>query len=216
MLPGFANTIPLSTSSFAVPLNNTPILSPALPSSNSFLNISTPVATVFLVSPNPTISTSSPTFTTPLSTLPVTTVPLPDMLNTSSTGIKNGLSVSLSGVGIYSSIAFNTSSILLYSSAPVSSLLLSNAFNADPFTIGISSPGNSYFVSSSLTSISTKSNNSGSSTMSVLFMYTTIYGTPTCLASNMCSLVCGIGPSAADTTSTDPSIWAAPVIMFFI
>ena len=40
-------------------------------------------------------------------------------------------------------------------------------------------------------------------------------GTPTCLASRMCSLVCGIGPSAADTTRIAPSIWAAPVIMFF-
>ena len=30
-----------------------------------------------------------------------------------------------------------------------------------------------------------------------LFMNTTMYGTPTCLASRMCSRVCGIGPSAA-------------------
>ena len=34
-------------------------------------------------------------------------------------------------------------------------------------------------------------------------------------ASRMCSLVCGIGPSAAETTRIAPSIWAAPVIMFF-
>ena len=32
---------------------------------------------------------------------------------------------------------------------------------------------------------------------------------------DMCSRVCGIGPSAADTTSIAPSICAAPVIMFF-
>lgn len=36
----------------------------------------------------------------PCSTLPVTTVPLPEMLNTSSTGIRKGLSVSRTGVGI--------------------------------------------------------------------------------------------------------------------
>jgi hypothetical protein len=31
----------------------------------------------------------------------------------------------------------------------------------------------------------------------------------------MCSRVCGIGPSAAEHTRIAPSIWAAPVIMFF-
>ena len=40
-------------------------------------------------------------------------------------------------------------------------------------------------------------------------------GTPTWRASKMCSRVCGMGPSAAETTNTAPSIWAAPVIMFF-
>ena len=39
-------------------------------------------------------------------------------------------------------------------------------------------------------------------------------GTPTWRASSTCSFVCGIGPSAAETTSTAPSIWAAPTIMF--
>ena len=39
-----------------------------------------------------TMPPSSPTFTTPLSTLPVATVPLPVIENTSSTGIRNGLS----------------------------------------------------------------------------------------------------------------------------
>jgi hypothetical protein len=50
----------------------------------------------------------------------------------------------------------------------------------------------------------------GSSTMSTLFMYTTSAGTPTWRASRMCSRVCGIGPSAADTTRIAPSICAAP------
>jgi hypothetical protein len=38
----------------------------------------------------PTISISSPTFTMPRSTRPVTTVPRPEIENTSSTGIRNG------------------------------------------------------------------------------------------------------------------------------
>ncbi len=41
-------------------------------------------------------------------------------------------------------------------------------------------------------------------------------GTPTWRASRMCSRVCGIGPSAAETTRIAPSIWAAPVIMFLM
>ena len=39
-------------------------------------------------------------------------------------------------------------------------------------------------------------------------------GTFTWRASRMCSRVCGIGPSGAETTRIAPSIWAAPVIMF--
>ena len=74
--PGLQRTCPLSTSSRSTPLKRAPILSPASPLSNSFLNISTPVHTDFLVSLIPTISISSPTLITPDSTLPVTTVPL--------------------------------------------------------------------------------------------------------------------------------------------
>ncbi len=77
------------------------MLSPAWASSSNFLNISTPVTTTVLDSSvNPTMSTLSPVFKIPLSTLPVATVPLPVMENTSSTGIRNGLSVSLSGCGM--------------------------------------------------------------------------------------------------------------------
>ena len=63
--------------------------------------------------------------------------------------------------------------------------------------------------------ISTSSINSASSTMSTLLRNTTSAGTPTWRASRMCSRVCGIGPSAAETTRIAPSICAAPVIMFF-
>jgi elongation factor Tu len=70
--------------------------------------------------------------------------------------------------------------------------------------------------SSSRTSSSTSSSSSSSSSMSVLFRNTTMLGTSTCRASRMCSRVCGIGPSGADTTRMAPSIWAAPVIMFLM
>src|SRR2546425_11918330 len=77
MDPGFASTCPRSTSSLSTPRSRQPTLSPACPSSSSFRNISTPVTTVLRVSRNPTISTSSPTFTTPPPTPPLTTVPPP-------------------------------------------------------------------------------------------------------------------------------------------
>ncbi len=75
------------------------MLSPAWPSSRIFRNISTPVTTVFRVSPSPMISTSSPVCTIPRSTRPVTTVPRPLIVNTSSMGIRNGLSTARVGCG---------------------------------------------------------------------------------------------------------------------
>ena len=76
------------------------MLSPASPWSKSLRNISIPVTVVLVVSWIPTISTSSPTLITPLSTLPVTTVPRPEIEKTSSIGIKNGWSTERSGVGM--------------------------------------------------------------------------------------------------------------------
>ena len=152
------------------------MLSPASPWSRSLRNISTPVTTDFCVSRNPTISTASPTFTRPRSTRPVATVPRPVILNTSSTGNKNGFSVSRTGTVTYVSSA---SSNLSTDNIPISLSSPSRAFSAEPRIIGISSPGNSYLESNSLSSNSTKSNNSGSSIMSTLFIYTTIRGTPT-------------------------------------
>ena len=52
------------------------------------LNISTPVQVVLMVGLMPTISISSPTLTMPRSIRPVTTVPRPEMENTSSTGMR--------------------------------------------------------------------------------------------------------------------------------
>ena len=46
------------------------------------------------------ISISSFTFTMPRSMRPVTTVPRPEIENTSSTGIRNGLSISRFGTGM--------------------------------------------------------------------------------------------------------------------
>src|SRR6202035_5862449 len=57
MDPPLASTMPRSTSSFAMPRSSRPALSPARPSSNCFLNISTSVTTVLRVSRKPTIST---------------------------------------------------------------------------------------------------------------------------------------------------------------
>src|SRR5690554_689808 len=62
--------------------------------------LSTPVQVVLVVSRIPTISTSSWTLMMPRSTRPVTTVPRPEMENTSSIGIRNGLSMARSGSGM--------------------------------------------------------------------------------------------------------------------
>src|SRR4030088_3457823 len=98
--PGLHRTWPRSTASLSMPRSRQPTLSPATPSSRSLRNISTPGTTDFWVSRSPTISTSSPTLITPRSMRPVTTVPRPEMENTSSTGIRNGLLISRLGVGM--------------------------------------------------------------------------------------------------------------------
>ena len=150
------------------------MLSPAWPSSKILRNISTPVHTVLVVGRNPTISTSSPVWTIPCSTLPVTTVPRPVIVNTSSIGIKNGLSKSRSGSGTYEVDRVHQLHDL---GLPLRITLKS--LQALTRTTGRSSPGNPYDVSSSRTSSSTSSNSSSSSTASALFNATTMYGTPT-------------------------------------
>ena len=57
--------------------------------------------------------------------------------------------------------------------------MITGAAQMDGAILGVSSPGNWYLESSSRTSISTSSISSASSTMSTLFMNTTMYGTPT-------------------------------------
>ena len=139
---------------------------------------------VLVVSLIPTISISSLTLTSPLSILPVTTVPLPWIVKISSMGIKKGLSSSLTGSGMKESKEFTSS--LIFSTLSASP---SRAFRAEPVIIGVSSPGKSYSVRRSLTSISTSSISSASSTWSALFKNTTMCCTPTCLARRICSLV---------------------------
>ena len=84
-----------------IPRSSRPTLSPASPSSSNLRNISTPVQVeVSVFSSRPMISTGSPTWITPVSIRPVTTVPRPVIENTSSTGIRNGFSFSRCGIGI--------------------------------------------------------------------------------------------------------------------
>src|SRR5436190_335346 len=170
--PGFASTWPRSTSSRLTPRSSAPALSPACAKSSDFWNISSPVTTVFSIfSWIPTISTSAPTSILPCSMRPVTAVPRPVIVKTSSIGIRNGLSTSRSGSGMKESTAFISSMIFgTHSPSP------SSAFSAETWTTGMSSPGKSYFERSSRTSISTSSSSSGSSTMSALFSATTIHG----------------------------------------
>ena len=120
-----------------------PALSPAWPSSSSLRNISTPVHVVLTVGLMPTISISSPTLTMPRSIRPVTTVPRPEIENTSSTGIRNGLSMSRSGSGIHASSA---STSLTIAGTPISLWSPSSALSAEPLMIGVSSPGKSYLL----------------------------------------------------------------------
>ena len=112
-----------------------------MPWSNSLRNISTPVTTVLRVGARPTISASSIGLIVPRSMRPVTTVPRPLMLNTSSMGIRNGLSVSRTGVGMYSSTARMRFQMHSYSGAFGSLLVLSSTPSAEPRTTGMSSPG---------------------------------------------------------------------------
>src|SRR5258708_3653894 len=86
-------------------------------------------------------STSSPTFTTPRSTRPVATVPRPLIENTSSTAIKNGLSMSRTGSGIRLSSAVRSSSIdFSHFAAPLS------ARSPAPRVTVARSPSHLYFV----------------------------------------------------------------------
>ena len=117
-----------------MPLSNNPTFSPALPSSRIFLNISTPVTVDFIFSSlNPTISTSSPVLTIPVSIAPVATVPLPVIENTSSTDIKKALASSLTGVSIHVSTVFINS---MTESIPDCSPF--RAAKAEPLMIGVS------------------------------------------------------------------------------
>ena len=75
---------------------------------------------------------------TPRSIRPVTTVPRPVIENTSSTGIRNGFSMSRTGSGMLSSqAAISSTTFSPHSASP------SSALSAETRTTGTSSPGNS-------------------------------------------------------------------------
>mmetsp|Transcript_29550 Transcript_29550/g.87876 ORF Transcript_29550/g.87876 Transcript_29550/m.87876 type:complete len:215 (-) Transcript_29550:536-1180(-) len=213
MVLGWQSTCPRRMSDLFTPFSMMPHWSPASPVSSVLWNISMPATVAFMgLSFTPTISMVSPVLTTPRSMRPVATVPLPVMLITLSTAMRKGLSTSRAGSGMKLSTAFMSSWMAGTPYSPASPF---SAFSAEPLMNGVSSPGNWYMSSISLTSSSTRSTSSMSSTMSILLRKTTRRGTPTCRESRMCSRVCGIGPSYPDTTRMAPSICAAPVIMFF-
>src|SRR3989475_3083 len=160
--------------------------------------------------PPPRTSPPAPAVTSPRSTRPGAPAPGPVVQNTSHTATRICLPPSPFGTGMLLSSAVRSPSPF---ATPGFSPAI--AFRAEPRITGMSSPGYTYFDNSSRTSSSTRSRSSASSTRSHLLRNTTIAGTFTCRANRMCSRVCGIGPSTADTTRIAPSIWAAPVIMVF-
>jgi hypothetical protein len=96
--PGLATTCPRSTSSRLTPRSNTPMLSPASLVQKLAEHLNARANRLHRVLDADDLD-SSFTLTIPRSTRPVTTVPRPEMLNTSSIGIRNGLSMSRTGSG---------------------------------------------------------------------------------------------------------------------
>src|SRR6478609_1755389 len=135
MEPGLTTTWPRSTSSRFRPRSRRPQFSPAHASSSCLWNISIPVTVVFWTGRMPTISTSELMARVPRSARPVTTVPRPVMVKTSSIGIRNGLSRSRTGSGTDSSTAaIRSSTDLTHSGSP------SSAFRPETRTTGALSP----------------------------------------------------------------------------
>ena len=121
-----------------------PMLSPATAESNNLRNISTPVTTTtsrFFSHTND--FDVSPTLISPRSTRPVATVPRPVIVNTSSTGIRKGLSVHVQELGYIHLLLSINSNILPHHSHSRSAQPQLRALTAEPLTTGISSPGNS-------------------------------------------------------------------------
>ena len=87
----------------------------------------------------PTISTVSLTLSDAALDLPVTTVPRPVIVKTSSIGMRNGLSMSRTGLGdrLVDRVHQLQRRLALHSASP------SSAFSAETRTTGRSSPGNS-------------------------------------------------------------------------
>ncbi len=86
------------------------------------------------------ISTSSPTLTMPRSMRPVTTVPRPEIENTSSIGIRNGWSIGTVRLGDV--LVHRLHQVKDRFMAELGLLAFERRQRAEPRTIGISSPGN--------------------------------------------------------------------------
>ncbi len=147
---------------------------------------------------------------------PVPTVPRPVIVKTSSIGIRNGLSTARSGVGMYTSTASIRAKIGSASGSPRLPLDWS-ALSAEPRMTGQSSPGNSYeleqladFQLDEFEQLVVVDH------VGLVEEHDDVRHADLASSSRMCSRVCGIGPSVADTTRIAPSICAAPVIMFLM
>ena len=159
-----------------MPRSSAPMLSPASPRSRSLRNISTPVQIDLRVSRMPTISTSSPTLITPRSTRPVTTVPRPEIENTSSMGIRKGWSTARTGVGMYSSTAAISARI---ESSPIALRLADHRLVRRALDDRDVVAGELVGASAARAAPSPRArSSSSSSTRSILFMYTTMRGHP--------------------------------------
>jgi len=150
----------------------------------------------------------------PRSMRPVTTVPRPEIENTSSTGIKKRLGPS--DVPVWDVGVDRVQSSLRIESCPCSGDLFSSAMSAEPLMIGMSSPGiRSEKATRALQARRVRAS-SGSSTMSTLLRVDDERGTPTWRARRMCSRGLrhwAVGGDENDQDRAAP-ICAAPVIMF--
>ena len=117
------------------------MLSPASPESSSLRNISTPVHRRLDVSLMPTISISSPTFTTPRSITARHNRPAPEIENTSSIGIRNGLV--LRTVRLRDVLVNRRHQLQDRILARLLVAILQRRQRRAPITIGMSSPGKS-------------------------------------------------------------------------
>ncbi len=138
------------------------------------------------------------------------------MENTSSTGIRKGLSTAPDPDDVHVHQLEDAPALLalLRGRPPPRPRPVSPA-QEEPLITGMSSPGKLHSPNSSRTSISTSSSSSSSSTWSVLFMNTTIYGNSPPGGPEVCAPGSGASGCPPKIPPGSPRPSAAPVIMFF-